>query len=100
MACIHDPLPEFGAIMKSAFSITQRWIKFILGIVLLSTLVWFLSTGYTPPGILGAVIRHNQANDIDASPFFYGDVENMTELEEGLKELMEEQKVDSTLSTE
>ena len=78
----------------------KRWLKLLSGILILVGLVWLLSTGYTPPGILGEVIRHNQANAIDASPFFYGDVENMSELEEDLKNLMEEQKADSILSTE
>jgi hypothetical protein len=78
----------------------KRWLKFLAGILILGSFVWLLTTGYTPPGILGEVIRHNQANDIDASPFFYGDVENMTELEEGLKELMEAQKADSTLKAD
>ena len=41
------------------------------------------ASGYTPPGVLGEVIRHNQRVDIDASPFFYGDVDNMMELIEG-----------------
>ncbi len=78
----------------------KKWLKFLLGIFLLGGFVWFLSTGYTPPGILGEVIRHNQANQIDASPFFYGDVENMTELEEGLKALIEEQKLAREISCE
>ncbi|MCK4462543.1 MAG: hypothetical protein KAW46_12110 [candidate division Zixibacteria bacterium] len=38
----------------------------------------------TTPGICGEVLRHNQSQDIDASPLFYTDVENMAELEEGL----------------
>jgi hypothetical protein len=70
-----------------------KWInglKFLAGCAVLTGAVWFFSTGYTPPGIFGEVLRHNQANQIDASPFFYGDVENMTELEEGLMQLMEE----------
>lgn len=68
------------------------WLKFFLGITILVGVVWFFTTGYTPPGVFGEVLRHNQVNDIDASPIFYGDVENMTELEEGLKALIEENK--------
>ncbi len=78
--------------MERNTATAAKWLKFFLGIILLGSFFWFLSTGYTPPGILGEVIRHNQENNIDASPFFYGDVENMIELEEGLKELMEEQR--------
>ena len=75
-----------------------KWInglKFLVGCAVLTGAVWFFSTGYTPPGIFGEVLRHNQANHIDASPFFYGDVENMTELEEGLRQLMEENNAKS-----
>ncbi len=81
---------EFNSRNKSAVYIA--WMKLLLGMLALLCVVWFLSSGYTPPGIFGEVIRHNQANDIDASPFFYGDVENMTELEEGLKQLLKESK--------
>ncbi|HDH58218.1 MAG TPA: hypothetical protein ENF16_06375 [Bacteroidetes bacterium] len=68
------------------------WLKLLIGLTALVGVVWFFSTGYTPPGIFGEVIRHNQAHQIDASPFFYGDVENMTELEEGLKEIIANNK--------
>ena len=36
----------------------------------------------------GEVIRHNLAEGIDASQICCGDVENMSELEQGLEELM------------
>ena len=45
------------------------------------------ASGYTPPGVAGEVIRHNRDADIDASPFFYGDVDNMLELIEGAERL-------------
>ncbi len=44
----------------------------------------FFASGYTSPGPAGDVLRHNQACDIDASPLFYTEVENMHELEQGL----------------
>ena len=47
----------------------------------------FFGSGYAPPGVCGDVIRHNQSADIDASPFFYGDVENMNELIDGAERL-------------
>ena len=56
---------------------------------MLGLMVAFFASGYAPPGVWGKVLRHNQEMKIDASPFFYGDVENMTELENGLKELRE-----------
>ena len=78
--------------MKISHHILKGWCKFIIGSAILAGAVYGISTGYTPPGILGEVVRHNQEAGIDASPFFYGDVENMTELEEGLKTIMEKAK--------
>jgi len=65
----------------------SRWIRFILGLCGLISLALFFASGYTPPGICGEVVRHNQQADIDASPFFYGDVENMLELIEGAEQM-------------
>jgi hypothetical protein len=65
----------------------NRLIRFMVGLSILSGMVIFFASGYTPPGICGEVVRHNQREDIDASPFFYGDVENMLELLEGAEQL-------------
>jgi len=62
-------------------------LRFFAGLLLMALLVLFFASGYTPPGIAGAVLRHNQACDIDASPLFYTEVENMQQLEAGLAEL-------------
>jgi len=70
----------------------KRWIEFFIGLVLLAMMVVFFSSGYTPPGIFGEVLRHNRACSIDASPLFYSEVENMDELERGVRELIEEKK--------
>jgi len=66
-----------------------RWMRFILGLCGLIALALFFASGYTPPGICGEVVRHNQQADIDASPFFYGDVENMLELIEAAEQMRE-----------
>jgi hypothetical protein len=63
------------------------WLRFLTGLVLLGLVVAVLASGYSPPGVLGEVLRHNQDNDIDASPLFYTEVEHMHELETGLAEL-------------
>lgn len=47
----------------------------------------FFASGITPPGFCGEVIRHNQQAKIDASPFFYGDVENMLEIIENAEQM-------------
>ena len=65
----------------------NRWIRFFIGLVLLWLSVAFFASGISPPGIAGEVLRHNKAHDIDASPLFYSEVENMQELEEGLAKL-------------
>jgi hypothetical protein len=72
-----------------AFSLStrQRVLRFFAGLVLMALLVLFFASGYTPPGIAGEVLRHNQGCDIDASPLFYTEVENMQQLEAGLAEL-------------
>jgi len=61
-----------------------RWLRFFAGAGILAAIFAFFASGYTPPGAAGEVLRHNQTCDIDASPLFYTEVENMQELEEGL----------------
>ncbi len=69
-----------------------RWLKFVVGIFILAGMICFFSSGYAPPGVFGKVLRHNQEYKIDASPFFYGDVENMAEYEEGVRLMRERAK--------
>jgi len=66
---------------NTALTPFQRWIRFLLGLTLLAVFVAFFASGYSPPGVFGEVLRHNQEHDIDASPLFYTEVENMHELE-------------------
>jgi hypothetical protein len=72
--------------------VLKKWFKFLAGLVLLFLIVLFFSSGYSPPGVFGEVLRHNQECSIDASPLFYSEVENMTELEQGVRELRKEKK--------
>jgi hypothetical protein len=69
---------------RSETGLARRLIRFAVGLALLSLVVLFFASGYTPPGAAGDVLRHNQANDIDASPLFYTEVEHMHELEDSL----------------
>ncbi len=71
---------------------TTGLLRFFAGLLLMALLVLFFASGYSPPGIAGEVLRHNQAYDIDASPLFYTEVENMQQLEAGLAELREKSK--------
>ncbi|MBU0982899.1 MAG: hypothetical protein KKA42_03450 [candidate division Zixibacteria bacterium] len=61
------------------------WARFIGGALLLTGMALFFASGYAPPGVCGEVLRHNQANDIDASPLLYSEVEHMAELEAGVR---------------
>ncbi|MFH2055115.1 MAG: hypothetical protein ABIJ61_04085 [bacterium] len=65
----------------------RSWLRFLAGLGGLALMVIFFSSGIAPPGVCGEVLRHNQSCDIDASPLFYSEVENMSELEAGLAAL-------------
>ena len=62
----------------------RNWSKFSLAILMLILLVTFFASGWTPPGPVGEVLRHNQERDIDASPLFYFEVEHITDLQKKL----------------
>ena len=51
------------------------WGKFALGTFLLAGAILTLMRGYTPPGVVGDVLRNNLRNGIDATPLFYTEVE-------------------------
>lgn len=67
--------------------IAFRWMKFLCGVAVIYGMAAFFGSGYTPPGICGKVVRHNRQMNIDASPFFYGDVENMLDLIESAEKM-------------
>jgi len=46
-------------------------------LILLFTFAGVFVSGYVPPGAAGEVLRHNVENDIDASPLFYSELENI-----------------------
>lgn len=69
----------------NGYATIGRWPRFVIGLLLLGGLVGILASGYAPPGVCGEVLRHNQEANIDASPFFYGDVANMAEIEHDLQ---------------
>ncbi|MFH1373711.1 MAG: hypothetical protein ABII79_07950 [bacterium] len=86
----HDPADTIaGTRLKD-------WLKFAAGLVTLLALAAFFASGYTPPGVLGEVLRHNQVCDIDASPLFYSEVENMSELEDGVRQMRQQAKMRQT----
>lgn len=78
------PSTDIHPVAAPAFT---RWLRFLLAASLLALAVLFFASGYSPPGIAGEVLRHNQENDIDASPLLYSEVEHMDRLEAGVAEL-------------
>ncbi len=62
----------------------KSWGRFALGVFGLAAALFLFTRGVTPPGVLGDVMRHNQVKAIDATPYFYTEVENIVELQAGL----------------
>jgi anti-sigma factor RsiW len=75
---------------SSSVSPGRRIGRLILGIVGLALFAGIFASGWTPPGMAGRVLRHNQQHQIDASPLFYSEVEHMADLEKGVKQLRKE----------
>lgn len=71
------------------------WLKLFGGACVITGIAILFGSGLTPPGVCGEVIRHNQEAEIDASPFFYGDVDNMLDLIEGAERLYNKPGTDS-----
>ena len=65
----------------------KKWARFFLGLIGLLLFYAFFASGYTPPGIFGTVLRHNQTYNVDATALFYTELEQMSEYEEGVLEL-------------
>lgn len=74
---------------KQQVSGLARWGRFVVGVILLAFFAGFFMSGYTPPGIFGEVLRHNQAEGIDASPLLYSEVAHMAALERGVRLMRE-----------
>lgn len=71
----------------------RAWLKFMAGLVMLAVFFGFFASGYSLPGVFGEVLRHNQANNIDASPLLYMEVEHMSDLEDGVRQMREEARL-------
>ncbi|MBD3257037.1 hypothetical protein GF377_01295 [candidate division GN15 bacterium] len=76
-------------------SLGIRLVRFAVGLICLALFAGFFASGITPPGVFGEVLRHNQAEDIDASPMVPSEVEHMAELVAGVKQLRAEAKARS-----
>ncbi len=63
----------------------RRWVRFVIGLALLSGFFAFLTTDPRPPGIAGKIIERNLNQDIQTTALFYADLDRMSEIEERLK---------------
>jgi len=66
-------------------SVRHRLLRLFIGIMVITGLFLLAAYSSPPPDFAGEVVRHNILMEIDASPLFYSEVENFTELEHGLK---------------
>jgi hypothetical protein len=64
-------------------------VRFVAGFLLLATVVLGLMQGYTPPGVVGEVLRHNIREGIDATPLFYTESEASYEAERAIRNTLE-----------
>ena len=69
-----------------------RLAKFLAGALCIAALAALLGSGWTLPGTLGTVVRHNQDWQVDATALIYSDLENMDQLESDLAATLAEQK--------
>lgn len=69
---------------KQAVSI----MKFLVGIVIMVSILVVSSAGLIPADGAGGVIGHNMGNKIDATPLFYTDSEDIPRLEEGVMDCL------------
>lgn len=62
------------------------WGRFAVCVFGFAAVLFFFTRGVTPPGVFGEVVRHNRAGAIDATPYFYTEVENIVELQAGIEQ--------------
>ncbi len=72
--------------------VALRLIRFFVGLFLIFGLFIILASSSPPVGVTGDVLRHNLEADIDATPLFYSEVENIVEIDRKLQELRRERK--------
>jgi hypothetical protein len=71
----------------------MKYIKFIIGLAALALFYGIFASGLNPPGITGEVLRHNRANNINASPLWYRDVEEINSYERDVLKMREEARL-------
>jgi hypothetical protein len=62
-----------------------KWVRFLVGLILLGGFIGLLAFGPTP----GPVLRHNTEQDIQATALFYMDYDEMQHLERRLEQILE-----------
>ena len=72
---------------RASDALAVRWLRFLIGLVLLVLFLGFLATSPLPPGRLGDLIVRNMDHDIQATALFYSDLERMQQIEQELENL-------------
>ena len=76
-------------------SAKKRWLRFVVGVIALISLIALIIYAPVPPGALGEVLRNNIAKEIDATPIIYSDQDNIMDMQEGVRRMMREAQNDS-----
>jgi len=79
--------------------LSTRLLRFGLAVGITACVTAVLMSGVTPPGACGEVLRHNRECDIDASPLFYSDVEDMRALERAVTDRRDTRAATDTTHT-
>ncbi len=59
----------------------KDWFKFIFGLAILSLFGFLAAQDYSPPGLVGEVLRHGNRSMVEATALFYSEVDEMPEYE-------------------
>lgn len=76
-------------------SAKKRWLRFVVGVIALISLIVLIINAPAPPGVLGEVLRNNAAKEIDATAIIYSDQDNIMDMQEGVRRMMREAQNDS-----
>ncbi len=71
----------------------MKYFRFIIGLAALALFYSLFASGLNPPGITGEVLRHNRANNINASPLWYRDLEDINSYERDVHRMREEARL-------
>ena len=59
----------------------KDWLKFLLGLAGLGLFGFLAAQDYSPPGLVGEILRHGNRSMVEATALFYSEVDEMPEYE-------------------